>query len=832
MFWRRKNRRLKARLDTVVERSEQVRKSYRPKAPRVKIDTSFVERPTETEVCEEPLLVEHIHDEEQTTLSELDDGGFADGDEAEAAPSADQPAEGGSSEEVSEQFALLEEAVEQFEKAVAREEDALKREAAARKEAADHREAVAQLTAEVSNLQEIIRANDTRQEEAGSRIAALEADLAKASEAGVNASKSDVDDTDGQGQELEALKALIDQLESELDGKETARQEAEAAKERAVSQAKDAEDELTRVRKDEKDPAETERRIAEMAERETSAREETAVQRDLADKFKAEAEAEKERRCETEAARDQAVKRAEDVESELTALRGSLEKSEQDWARETTAKHNAEIENERKLLREAEADRDQAVTLADELDTELTALRKALEEAEQFNARDGKQKDQEIGAARKDADEQRKRVQDLEKQLAREATAKRELEARMADVVEARAVAERESADLRDVAAKLEVAVVRETEARKTVTATRQESKLKDERIQELESEISDERKRRGTAEAKLETSDGKVSDLKNQLTALRTDLEKNRSAEQKEAVARELADTLRQEVADQGSRIAELEARLIKQEEAKSRSEADRDEALRQAEKAEKELAVLRKSLEQPATSDRQEHADRLRASSTGPSPIIAPNVKLSGSKAAKRRSTKSAPNGAENDAVERKSRKKSSGPASERKSSPTDQSSMVAISGEAKTDTGPPSQDQWTERRAKRTPTRSLATLSREGGGQGVSCTIRDKSSGGAEIEIVPEKLVGKLGRVDVGDRLTLAFASSRERTTVECEVVWMTGEFCGVKYCGPFQTENLRKQKSDNSEVAGELTAASKAKASKSGAGRLKRAIVGGR
>ena len=44
LFWQKKNARLAARLDTVIETSERVRKEFRPPPPRVTIDTSFLEQ--------------------------------------------------------------------------------------------------------------------------------------------------------------------------------------------------------------------------------------------------------------------------------------------------------------------------------------------------------------------------------------------------------------------------------------------------------------------------------------------------------------------------------------------------------------------------------------------------------------------------------------------------------------------------------------------------------------------------------------------------------------------------------------------------------------------
>ena len=58
LFWRRKNERLAARLGTVIETCERVRKSFRPPPPRVTIDTSFLDAATKPETVAEPLQPE------------------------------------------------------------------------------------------------------------------------------------------------------------------------------------------------------------------------------------------------------------------------------------------------------------------------------------------------------------------------------------------------------------------------------------------------------------------------------------------------------------------------------------------------------------------------------------------------------------------------------------------------------------------------------------------------------------------------------------------------------------------------------------------------------
>ena len=58
LFWRKRNDRLAARLNSVIETSERVRKSFRPPPPRVTIDTSFLESSTEAEKVPERFEAE------------------------------------------------------------------------------------------------------------------------------------------------------------------------------------------------------------------------------------------------------------------------------------------------------------------------------------------------------------------------------------------------------------------------------------------------------------------------------------------------------------------------------------------------------------------------------------------------------------------------------------------------------------------------------------------------------------------------------------------------------------------------------------------------------
>lgn len=92
----------------------------------------------------------------------------------------------------------------------------------------------------------------------------------------------------------------------------------------------------------------------------------------------------------------------------------------------------------------------------------------------------------------------------------------------------------------------------------------------------------------------------------------------------------------------------------------------------------------------------------------------------------------------------------------------------------------------------REKRIPSSMAVTLWTELWGQPLSCFLVDKSSRGAKIEMKPDRIFGGNNRINVGDRLTLTFYYAQERTSVFCDVMWMNGNFLGVKYYGQFHTE----------------------------------------
>jgi hypothetical protein len=99
---------------------------------------------------------------------------------------------------------------------------------------------------------------------------------------------------------------------------------------------------------------------------------------------------------------------------------------------------------------------------------------------------------------------------------------------------------------------------------------------------------------------------------------------------------------------------------------------------------------------------------------------------------------------------------------------------------------------------RKAKRVTSRRLASLWRDGMSAPLSCTILDRSSTGAQIEVLTDRFNDRLNEIAVGDRFTLTQSFAQERTSVTCEIVWMNDRRCGVSYCGQIRTEILKSPK----------------------------------
>jgi hypothetical protein len=123
-------------------------------------------------------------------------------------------------------------------------------------------------------------------------------------------------------------------------------------------------------------------------------------------------------------------------------------------------------------------------------------------------------------------------------------------------------------------------------------------------------------------------------------------------------------------------------------------------------------------------------------------------------------------------------------------------------------------PAQPEWSEaekeqeqvqtrdgkqlRRDKRVAAQTPATIWADGMTQAMNCTIRDKSASGALLEFPFDRYKPEITEISVGDKITLTINIARERTSVLCEVKRIKGRRCGVRFCGPFQTEVNKPKK----------------------------------
>ena len=93
--------------------------------------------------------------------------------------------------------------------------------------------------------------------------------------------------------------------------------------------------------------------------------------------------------------------------------------------------------------------------------------------------------------------------------------------------------------------------------------------------------------------------------------------------------------------------------------------------------------------------------------------------------------------------------------------------------------------------QRQHHRQSSQTRATFWREGMARNGACVIRDMSVSGARLEFGPRATSEMGAQLAVGDWLTLWFETALEQTTATCQVVWVSGARCGVRYQGQFST-----------------------------------------
>lgn len=920
LFWRRKNARLAARLNTVIEKSEEVRKSYRPAPPRVIIDTSYVDQLENDDSHDDrhvagdadgvedgyaeaeasgaatvaglpesllspnagargpsrPARLTSAHTQEAAELNAPAHAGIAADDllnaeeqqelvhllealeaELQQEQSARLEAERQLEElghleaeaqqhlaevkaaaaDAQQELAALRQAIDKPGTAARREAEARQRELAALKEVEEYRERIARLENEMHHEQFLRREAEARREETSRRAAELEGELAAARTAAQSgevaariASEARQKDLEAQKQ-IETHKSRADRLEVSLQREQQLRREAETQRDEASTRAVDALRELAEAH------AAAELAAADLLKLEARYKEQLAEreaksEREFGARIDAETGREKSLRAAAERQRDDALEQAAKIRADLAAAQQALEREIAEH-RKTESHHRDELA--RKL---ADAGQEESARLKAEMEVEKT-LRRAAEARLEQALRDVeglKVENLTLTAAinrQTSASEETSRLAseiDIEKALRRAAEAKFDQ-------------AQREIKELKEEVAALTASIDREILGRREAESRQQDVLAASETNSRLSAEMEAEKSLRRAVEAKLAELQREAGEVKADVAKLRADLDRERAALHEVAAERDAArretdtahaqlHTLRQtslrDLSQQGADAAslgEIEAKLKAdlQNETLRRVEAesDRDEAVRRAEALERELAVHRdgamaseSALPPPLTKSAPPPVPAPNEAREAPRAlpgIIADDSKLSLSQrlqqaAAATQPLLPEPPASEPEEAPRKSRRSAEDLAAAQSVSgrvPMRAKTLVVVPAEVEPaeSAGEPAQsrDGIQQRRDKRVSAQTPATVWAEGMMQALNCTIRDKSASGALLEFPHDRFKPEITEISVGDKITLTINIARERTSVLCEVKRIKGRRCGVRFCGPFQTEVNKPKKS---------------------------------
>ena len=788
-----------------------------PKPPRVAIDTSYVERrhrsPTIAHQPHEPHDPqeyapgdEPVYGEESAHAA----GPGADGaqapfdgysDEHEGAAPYDDGSDGPRHEQHAGDIELIREAVEQLELAEQREAEALAELEAARRraeelEAAIASEKEARQTAEAQALE----ARDA------AKSAADELNLLRANPPAA---------ADDKVQET----TVRAKLEAQLMLEKAARHEAEAQHEKVRVSLDEAQQEIDVLRRAAEELAAAKAAAGEVtvddaphAELEELRTKCAALENEAAE---ARAELQKVQR-EAKTAR----RAAEAAGKELAALRQTSEQAEQAQSELTEAvarekKALADVESLRTQIadlnarladaeKEHDAERQSAKKAASEAAEEITALRLAAEHLAEERAKQDFENNHRYENARKQVEALETQVREREAALEAERESARTAAAKATEEIEALRASAREIAESQSLV---------DSDAER--------------RIAEVLEQIEALRTRNSELEAEKSRVNDEAQKAVAVAAAAASEIEALRSAAEETRTAKAEIEELRTQLQKLQERAEGLEQALDEAEAARLSAEFDRDNALKDAAEAATKLAAQRRQAsssprivetaddsladghDEPAPeidAEDQPDADSNVVALTEPVTSELDDTALGGDSSveldddwddqAARSDTASsvtppplpaahqAP--AESDANDAQVEGSVAGTATPPAAPVT--TNLTVYSAPA------PDASNQSERRGreKRVPSRMPVTLWREEWGQPLSCFLADKSSRGAKIEMRPDRIFGGNNRINVGDRLTLTFYYAHERTSVFCDVMWMNGNFLGVKYYGQFHTE----------------------------------------
>jgi hypothetical protein len=843
MFWQRKSARLTARLNTLVETSERVRKTRRRAPSRVIIDRSYVEGPVDPYDHEEVLAdagqnAEELQGNENHVHS---------GEEAEAR-SSEPPAVSIEQEfdHETEESAILHEAIEQLDNAESRAAEASERENRALEQVKTQQALVENLQADFAREQEARQAAEAEQATLAQQAAQAQDQvraLKTSAENGVpNSSEHDgqPDDDDDHAKRLATLQAdadvriavarketdaqrrAVDQLQRDLLAAQTAREAAEAARDAAVARVTGDEAQMSELRES---VALVEIAAAKEAgaRKEADAREkirkaETSQLQGRTDELQAALKSEQKARTEAEKASTKAAVDTDEVNQEL-------DRRKSDIARKTT-----ELKKSANRLSEVEADASKTKKDATKLrgqfeglEKDTKQLRVSLAEAEETNAslkRRETDVEVELAGLRKTASQHElavQRAETAEKQLKqhREQVAFLEKDARKAQTALSTAVEKADKAAQSDNELAKELAALRKAAARQ----------------EQVECDHAKAVAREAAAKKHADGQQDKITQQEQELIQVRTELIDSKARQENAAKSVTEAQNTPDASAEQ-EKIGQPKTEVVvisakgNPEDAKANS-VEVEAALPESE--------VSKSSAQSETSEQPEQSSKSAVSSNTAIPEVADKPLDSDddrSNSHSNVSTKSEPDPAGPLAAEAISKElaarlieKATAATNETTTAiqsltATRRPKRIAAKTETAVQQSPVNVDSTAPRKdliksrigkaiatkekakdnrnARRMSARKIATLWQDGMSAGLSCTMLDRSSTGAKLEVVTDRYNDRLNNIAVGDRFTVTLSSAQERTSMACEVMWTSGKRCGVRFCGQIHTELVKAPK----------------------------------
>ncbi len=653
--------------------------------------------------------------------------------------------------------------------------------AAARAEADDQRTIVSRLETEIAQVHAALETANTNNDASAERAEAAELELAKLREvaeqldvANQRVADADARDRAARG-EAKAQAAALRRLDNELDTLRETIAEAETNTQAATERAEAAERELAKMRDVAEQLDVANQRVADADARDSAARGEAKAQAAALRRLDNEINTLREAPAEAETNTQVVTERAEAAERELAKLRDVAEQL--DVANQRVADADARDSAARG---EAKA---QAAALR-RLDNELKPMRAALAEAEtstQAATERAEMAERELVELRERAGKQSEAAEKCAAEASVNSDGDAQHKALMAELDEVRAAlnetkVDAEAANTRACASEQEVADLRAAAAQQT----------------EVEQRCQDAEARAAAVRAEIETERQRRADIE-------AELKRERAAQETAEVSLEEASKPHAKSASDGdgARIStdvapaaddQIEADGVEMVDATTSAPVD-EPVMTAAKVAEPKLEV--------GENDELEAGGKAKSAASKPK---TQPTKSKSKKATPKRPERITTNKGSASSAE----PASTAPASRVESLVQNRIAKATANKEASED----------NRRAKRVSSRKLASLWQEGMSAPLSCTMTDRSSTGAKLEVLTDRFNDRMNEITLGDRFTLTQTYAQERTSVACEVMWVDGRNYGVRFCGQILTEIQKPAKKAQPEKSAEKSTTTKA------------------